>query len=258
VVGDAPVADPTDPAARRSPWRVGVPLILAGAGLLFTTTASTARGTDLRSGETGRLVDLIQGAEQRNDRARAASERLAADVERLTTAAQDPTTAKVRQAAESIQSAAGLVPLAGSGLTVTLDDAPAGAIDKSYPGLPAPTPDDLVVHQQDLQAVVNALWAGGADGIKLMDQRIISTSAVRCVGNVLILQDRVYSPPYSVTAVGDVAKLTAALKASSAISNYREYVAAYGLGWRVNNHTRTVVPAYSGSLELRYAEVDEK
>ncbi len=115
--------------------------------------------------------------------------------------------------------------LTGTGLTVTLDDAPAGALDKTYPGLPQPTPDDLVVHQQDLQAVVNALWSGGAVAVKLMDQRIISTSAVRCVGNVLILQDRVYSPPYSVTAVGDVTKMEKAIGQNKAISNYLEYVA---------------------------------
>ncbi len=88
--GDASVAVPTSSTPRRSPWRIGVPLILAGAGLLFTTTATTARGTDLRSGENARLVDLIRGAEQRNDRARAATERLAADVERLTLAAVGP------------------------------------------------------------------------------------------------------------------------------------------------------------------------
>ena len=64
-------------------------------------------------------------------------------------------------------------------------------------------PDDLVVHQQDVQAVVNALWRGGADGVQIMDQRLIATSAVRCVGNTLILQGRVYSPPYTITAVGD-------------------------------------------------------
>ena len=248
---DAPAAAPRP----RSPWRVGVPLILAGAGLLFTTTATTARGTDLRAGENTRLVDLIQAAEQRNDRARVASEHIAAEIDGLTSAAADPTTAGVRRSAEAIASAAGLVPFAGAGLTVTLDDAPAGALDKNYPGLPQPTPDDLVVHQQDLQAVVNALWAGGADAIRLMDQRIISTSAVRCVGNVLILQDRVYSPPYAVTAVGDIQRLQAALKASSAISNYREYVAAYGLGWKVDKHAKVTVPAYSGSLALRYAEV---
>ena len=244
------------PDQRRSPWRIGVPLILAGAGLLFTTTATAARGTDLRAGENTRLVDLIQAAEQRNDRARLTSEGIAADIERLTTAATDPTTAQVRRSAEAIESAAGLVPLVGGGLTVTLDDAPPGAIDKSYPGLPPPTPDDLVVHQQDLQAVVNVLWSAGADAIRLMDQRIISTSAVRCVGNVLILQDRVYSPPYTVTAVGDQRRMIAALNASSPISNYREYVAAYGLGWKVDKHAKVTVPAYSGSLALRYAEVE--
>ena len=71
------------------------------------------------------------------------------------------------------------------------------------PGYPEPQPNDLVIHQQDLQAVVNALWQGGAKGIQVMDQRLISTSAVRCVGNTLILQGRVYSPPYKITAVGD-------------------------------------------------------
>ena len=38
-----------------------------------------------------------------------------------------------------------------------------------------------MVHQQDIQAVVNALWAGGADALQIMDQRVISTSAVRMV-----------------------------------------------------------------------------
>jgi uncharacterized protein YlxW (UPF0749 family) len=239
--------------SRRSLWRLGVGPVLAMAGLLFAITATTARGTDLRSAENTRLVDLIHAAQLRNERAGATGLRLRAEVERLSATAADPVTKEVRAAGEDLAEAAGLTPIAGAGLTVTLDDAPPGAIGRSYPGLPQPVPDDLVVHQQDLQAVVNALWAGGAQGIQLMDQRIISTSAVRCVGNVLILQDRVYSPPYSVTAVGDVPRMAAALKASSAISNYLEYVSAYGLGYRLAVHTRATVPAYTGPLDLRYA-----
>ena len=50
--------------------------------------------------------------------------------------------------------------------------------------------DDLVVHQGDVQAVVNALWAGGAEAMSIMDVRVISTSAVRCVGNTLLLHGR--------------------------------------------------------------------
>lgn len=242
----------------RPGWRVGVPIVLAFAGLLFAITGTTARGTNLRSGENTRLIDLIQAAQERNDRVRLTGDRLRAQVDKLAVDATDPEVQQVRKDADQVAGIAGLTARTGGGLTVTLDDAPPGAIDRSYPGLPEPTPDDLVVHQQDLQAVVNALWAGGAQAIRLMDQRIISTSAVRCVGNVLILQDRVYSPPYSVTAIGDVSRLTNALAESSAISNYREYVDAYGLGWKVDRHQRITVPAYDGSLDLRYAEVDER
>jgi uncharacterized protein YlxW (UPF0749 family) len=132
---------------------------------------------------------------------------------------------------------------------VTLDDAPRGGTR------PADAmPDDLVVHQQDVQAVVNALWAGGAEAMMLMDQRVISTSAVRCVGNTLILQGRVYSPPYKITAVGDRTKLRGALDADPAIQNYLQYVAAYGLGWKVEDHSRVTLPGYSATVDLHYAK----
>jgi uncharacterized protein YlxW (UPF0749 family) len=244
---------PTRPS---SPWRFGVPVVLAVAGLLFSVSAETARGTDLRGGENARLVDLIQAAQQRNDQALQEVAALQRDITGISAGlGQDAEVGRAQRAARALESAAGMQALSGRGLSVTLDDAPPGAIDKSYPGLPKPTPDDLVVHQQDLQAVVNALWAGGADAIKLMDQRVISTSAVRCVGNVLILQDRVYSPPYVVTAVGDPSRLRSALAGAKAVADYLGYVEAYGLGWRVEEHARVTIPAYAGSLELQHAEV---
>jgi uncharacterized protein YlxW (UPF0749 family) len=88
----------------------------------------------------------------------------------------------------------------------------------------------------------------------VMDQRLISTSAVRCVGNTLILQGRVYSPPYRITAVGDQGKLRQALDDSPAIQNYLQYVAAYGLGWKVGSAKKTTLPGYTGSTALHYAQ----
>ena len=73
------------------------------------------------------------------------------------------------------------------------------------------SPDDLVVHQQDIEAVLNALWSAGAEAIQMQDQRIIATSAPRCVGNTLLLNGRTYSPPYTITAVGDADAMQAAL-----------------------------------------------
>ncbi|WP_434581733.1 DUF881 domain-containing protein [Carbonactinospora thermoautotrophica] len=158
---------------------------------------------------------------------------------------------------DRLQGPAGLLPVSGPAVTVTLDDAPPGAINKRIPGLPEPQPDFLVVHQQDVQAVVNALWAGGAQAIQVMDQRLISLSAVRCVGNTLILRGRVYSPPYKITAVGDPDRLRAALEASEPLRIYREYVRAYGLGYQVDERSSATIPGYQGSLDLKYARVPE-
>src|SRR4029079_12479703 len=117
---------------------------------------------------------------------------------------------------------AGLTALKGPGVSVSLNDAP---VTGKGPRPADVTNDDLVVHQQDVQSVVNALWAGGAEAMTVMGQRVIATSAVRCVGNTLILQGEGYSPPYAVTAIGDPARLRAALAREPGVRTYRQYAA---------------------------------
>jgi uncharacterized protein YlxW (UPF0749 family) len=108
------------------------------------------------------------------------------------------------------------------------------------------TPDDLVVHQQDVQSVLNALWAGGAEAVGMQDQRIISTSAPRCIGNTLLLHGRTYSPPYVMSAIGDVARLEAALAAEPGIRIYKQYATRFGLGYTQATPSQITVPAYTG------------
>lgn len=88
----------------------------------------------------------------------------------------------------------------------------------------------------------------------LMDQRVISTSAVRCVGNTVILQGRVYSPPYVIQAIGDQSAMREALGRSPEITTYLDYVEAFGLGYDVTSTSRASFPAYAGSLSLSYAK----
>src|SRR6185437_3415717 len=114
-------------------------------------------------------------------------------------------------------------------------------------------PDYLVVHQQDVQAVVNALWAGGAEAMTLQGQRVISTSAVRCVGNTLLLHGIVYSPPYVVSAIGDLTRLRQALDTAPDIIIYKQYVQAYDLGYDVTTQAKVTMPGYTGGLSLSHA-----
>ena len=133
----------------------------------------------------------------------------------------------LRRSAE-LAGEAGLDPVHGPGLVVTLTDAQRDANGR-FPR--DASPDDLVVHQQDIQAVLNALWSAGAEAIQMQDQRIIATSAPRCVGNTLLLNGRTYSPPYTITAIGDAPAMQAALAAAPLVTLYKQYVVRFGLGY---------------------------
>jgi uncharacterized protein YlxW (UPF0749 family) len=142
------------------------------------------------------------------------------------------------------------VALTGPGVEITLDDAPRRP-DGSLPI--GARPDDVVIHQSDVQAVVNAVWASGADAVAIMDQRLIATSAVRCVGNVLLLQGRTYSPPFVVTAIGDAGAIRAQLAASPQVQVFRQAVEDYGLGFAVQDRGEITLPAYDSPPAMEYA-----
>jgi len=227
--------------------------VFALAGLIFFTSFNTAKGTDIRTDASLlKLSDLIHERSRENGRLDESNGALRREIEALAERDDGSTEQEQKRLAE-LEKRAGTRKLTGEAITVTLNDAPPDATAK-LPGYPEPQPDYLVIHQQDLQAVVNALWQGGAQGIKVMDQRLISTSAVRCVGNTLILQGRVYSPPYKITAVGDPERLKKALAASPAIQNYMVYVNVYGLGWKVEDNGTVTLPGYSGTVDLHYAK----
>ncbi|EDY56296.1 MULTISPECIES: DUF881 domain-containing protein [Streptomyces] len=245
----------SSPVRRRGfrPVRVLTVAVFALAGLIFFTSFQTAKGTDIRTDASMlKLSDLIQERSRNNGVLDESNGSLRRDVESLAERDDGSTKAEDDKLA-ALEDRAGTRKLKGKAVTVTLDDAPPNATAK-LPGYPEPQPDYLVIHQQDLQAVVNALWKGGARGIKVMDQRLISTSAVRCVGNTLILQGRVYSPPYKIQAVGDPGRLKQALADSKAIQNYMVYVNVYGLGWNVADDGTVTLPGYSGTVDLQYAK----
>ncbi len=238
--------------ARLSAWGALVPVVALAAGLLFATSGSTAQGTDLRAGEVTELSGLIR---ERDD-AIADQERRLAGLQRRSelltrqAAARDGAVADAQAAGERGLEAAGLTAVSGAGMVVTLDDAPRRA-DGSLPV--GARPDDLVIHQSDVQAVVNAMWAAGATGVAVMDQRLIATSAVRCVGNTLLLQGRTYSPPFVVSAVVDSAAVREQLFASPQIAIFRQVVDAFGLTYEVRDRPSVELPAYDGPLALQHA-----
>jgi uncharacterized protein YlxW (UPF0749 family) len=241
---------------RRPGWSVGVPLIGLAAGFLFTVSAKTANGTVLREDRRVELAQLIDTKQTSVDRLAARAKELSGEVDAATgqlATTDNPIGQEVARAALYAR-AAGMTELHGAGVTVRLNDAPLPASGAEIHDAKL---DNYLIHQQDVQAVVNALWAGGAEAITIMGVRVISTSAVRCVGNTLLLHGKRYSPEFVIRAIGDPARLRAALDASPSVAEFRDAVRNYGLGYSLTVEAEIVAPAYSGPIDLRYAKVPE-
>jgi uncharacterized protein YlxW (UPF0749 family) len=222
--------------------------------LLLATSAVTARGTDLRASRSLDVSQLIE-RQQRTLAGLTRDERaLRARISAATALAAvgDRRVRAARAAADRLEAAAGLTRVTGPAVTVALDDA--ARTDQQRDIDAGARPDDLVIHQQDVQGVVNALWAGGADAMTIMGQRVVATTAVRCVGNTLLLHGQVFSPPFVITAVGDQRRLRRALDADPAVQVFQQYVAAYGLRYHLSMQDDVTLPAYAGPLGLTRAQ----
>ncbi|HYB39798.1 MAG TPA: DUF881 domain-containing protein [Mycobacterium sp.] len=236
---------------RRSSWRFGVPLVCLLAGLLLAATHGVSGGGEIRRSDAPRLVDLVREVQSSVERLGAERDALATKID--TTHGRSSNTALAAMQARSAELAgeAGLDPVHGPGLVVTLTDAQRDANGR-FPR--DASPDDLVVHQQDIQAVVNALWSAGAEAIQMQDQRIIATSAPRCVGNTLLLNGRTYSPPYTIAAVGNAAAMQAALAAAPLVTLYKQYVVRFGLGYDEQVKPDVQIVGYTEPVRMHFAE----
>ena len=230
-------------------WGWAVPAVAAMAGILFAASAFTADGTDLRSTTTDPATLVAERADQVAD-LNADKASLAKDVADLRAEVNDIGVEQALDETQRLEGPAGMDPVSGPGLVVSLDDAPQSRLDE-HPGV---DPNLLVVHQQDIQAFVNALWAAGAQAISLQGQRLISTTGIKCVGNTVVLEGVPYSPPYRIEAVGDINMMRASLAESQSVQIYEEYVNAYDLGLSVEDSTSLDIPAYNVTPQLEYAK----
>ena len=224
--------------------------MFAIAGAMFIASATASEDGILRLDRTGGLTDAINDRAEQNGALQGDVDRLTAQ---LAVLSQDDPGVALERTNEQIAELApvvGLTEVVGPGVTVTLDDA-----DAPNPLPDGLTGDDYIVHQQDVQGVVNALWRSGASGVTVMGQRLINTSSVRCVGNTVILQGQVYSPPFVIAGVGDLDRMTQALEEDESVQFFRQWASVVGMRYEQKTSRELVLPAYTGPLSTNDAQV---
>jgi uncharacterized protein YlxW (UPF0749 family) len=149
----------------------------------------------------------------------------------------------------------GVAPVTGGGLEVTVDSAHPGDRDTTDPRADG-QPDPGRVLDNDLQRLVNGLWAAGAEAVAVNGQRLTALSAIRSAGDAILVDFRPLSPPYVVSAVGDVRSLPARFGDGPAGRAFRTLQQAYGIRYEATTKKKLRLPGAS-SMSLHVARPDQ-
>jgi uncharacterized protein YlxW (UPF0749 family) len=146
---------------------------------------------------------------------------------------------------EQARIAAGLIPLTGTGIVLQLEDSVQSVSGEA-------SEDDYLVGARDIRAVVEELWLAGAEAVAVNGERITPTTSVIDIGTSVLVNAAYLAPPYQVTALGpdDIYDRLAA--APGFIDFVRARAEAYGIRLSFAEPTTVDVPAFAGTVSLRY------
>jgi uncharacterized protein YlxW (UPF0749 family) len=156
--------------------------------------------------------------------------------------ANDSTSSELSEELEKVNSEIGLTALQGEGVIVTLED---GDITSSV------TATQSIVHDKDLISIVNCLWTAGAEAISVNGQRVVSTTAITCIGNVIKINDEKIGTPFEICAIGSKKGLKGALNING---GYVYYLKKDGVIVNIKESDSVIVPRYDGILKFEYAK----
>jgi uncharacterized protein YlxW (UPF0749 family) len=154
--------------------------------------------------------------------------------------------AELNDQLEQARIAAGLIQLTGTGIVLQLEDS-------LEPVAPDANEADYLVNSLDLRTVIEELWTAGAEAIAINGERITPTSAIIDIGPSVLVNSAYLAPPYQVTALGP-ADLYGRLSASP---GWVDFIIAraqtYGIRVQFAEPESVDIPAFVGTVTLRYA-----
>lgn len=135
----------------------------------------------------------------------------------------------------------------GEGVIITLNDG-----DKPSN---TSTRTDTLVHDSDVLTVVNELKAAGAEAISVNDQRIIATSAIRCVGPVIQVNYQKVAAPFEIKAIGNAQYLESAMNIKNGVVDMLKEL---GISVSVSREKEVDIPKYEGTFTFKNATTVDK
>lgn len=224
-------------------------------GILLATMFSISQQSKkpVQSSRKQELITIIRDLEAKREALKAELHTLRNQLNQneKQAAATEGTLASFTKEQEQLSLAAGLMPMKGKGLTISLGDSPSVPFNQN--------PNDYIIHDSDIRVVINSLWASGAEAIAVNNQRIVASTPIRCAGNTVLINSTRCASPYIIYAIGDPVLMGDGLDKDPDVSRlFKHYSQSYGLKVNIQKDAEVVVPAYKGSLRVEFAKVYDK
>ena len=235
---------------RRIPsWQVTLGVALFALGFLIAAQLrSEAPRVRYTSQERPPLVETALGLQAQQEQLKDRILQLRSQIQDLE-AREQGNAALVRQLntdLDAARSAAGLIALQGTGVVFQLQDSttqpPPGANNTDY-----------LVSAADVRILVEELWLAGAEAIAVNGERVISASAILDIGGSVLVNSAYLAPPYQVSAIGPQDLYDQLSNAPGFRDFVRARAEAFGIAISYAVLPDVTVPAYAGTINLRYA-----
>ncbi len=231
---------------RLSWWQAGLTMALAAGGFFAGTQIRNEleirQQLKIPSTRLNEVAIQLRKQESRRAALEAAVEELRRQVAALEREAAERqiAAARMNRRVSELRALAGLTALEGPGVVVEMRDSP-------RPIQPGDDPNKTILHYTDIHAVINDLWAAGAEAVAVNGERLISRTGINCVGTTILCNTKRIAPPYTVAAIGDPARLLAQLERPGGPV---EVLRAFGFPLRLQRLERVSVPAYRGTTQF--------
>jgi uncharacterized protein YlxW (UPF0749 family) len=230
-------------------WQLTLGLALLGLGFLIAAQLGS-EGPRIRytTQERTPLLETANGLQAQQDELKDQLLALRAQIGQIEGAGEGSAelVRELNDELEQARIAAGLIPLTGTGIVLQLEDSVQSVSGEV-------SEDDYLVGARDIRAVVEELWLAGAEAIAVNGERITPTTSVIDIGTSVLVNAAYLAPPYQITALGpdDIYDRLAA--APGFVDFVRARAEAYGIRLSFAEPTTVDVPAFAGTVSLRYS-----
>lgn len=232
--------------------RYHIPLTITSflLGVLLSVSFYTKSKAETTMPRSTELVDVVKSLQDDKEQLQKTLESLRKEASEFEhkAAASDGLLSDYIVQEKKFKELAGLTEIEGEGIKVILADA------ASIP--PNSDPNDYIVHSSDLQTILNVIWRGGAKAVSINGERLVGTSAVRCVGNTILINSTLLGSPYEILAIGnskDIKKTLLGDEGSKIF--FKKTMSELGINVELREEKSIKVPAYKGGLSAEFARI---